>query len=106
MLACNHCYSLVDPALLVLMGGCLMVSVRLWNNQVRTIDPFLSPQGVAWQLLTCLSASHAHRDVEGVVGGGDNKGTAGEGERACGNKKEDGKDTGKQESGSRHLKHD
>ena len=33
---------------------------------VRSVDPFASTQGLAWQLLTCLSVSHPHRDV-GVV---------------------------------------
>lgn len=63
LLAYNHTHSLMDPALLVLLGGCVLVGMKLWSLQVRSIDPFMTPQGFAWQLLTCLSVTHPHREV-------------------------------------------
>ena len=68
MLAYNHTHSLLDPAPLVLLGGCVLVGVKLWSLQVRTVDPFVSPQGKVWQALTCLSVQHPHRDVGSATG--------------------------------------
>lgn len=69
VLAYNHAHSLLDPAPLVLLGGCVLVSVRLWNLHVRTVDPFLSPQGMAWQLLTCLSVTPTFGGTKAGEGG-------------------------------------
>ena len=30
---------------------------------MRSVDPFMTPQGYTWQLLTCLSVTHPHREV-------------------------------------------
>lgn len=63
LLACNHAYSLVDPAPLVLLGGCIMVGFKLWSIRVRSIDPFLTSQGFVWTLLTSFSVTPPHREV-------------------------------------------
>ncbi len=74
LLAYNHAHSLLDPAPLVLLGGCVFVGFRLWSLQVRTIDPFLTSQSLFWNVLTYLSVTHPQREVGGVAGSRDGGG--------------------------------
>lgn len=65
LLAYNHTQSLLDPAPLVLLGGCVFVGFKLWNLRGRNVDPFLASQGLVWKVLTYFSMRHPQ-----PVGGG------------------------------------
>jgi hypothetical protein len=107
VLAYNHAYSILDPAPLVLLGGCILVSVKLWSLQIRAVDPFLSPQGLAWQVLACLSVTPP--DIDKFTAGGTR--ATGNGTKPPAEEKGKGeqKSLPKQEAqkeAATHLKHD
>ena len=63
LLTYNHAYSLIDPAPLVLLSGCIFVGFRLWSIRVRTIDPFLTSQTLLWNVLTRFSMTSQRRET-------------------------------------------
>lgn len=63
LLALNHAQPTFDPSLLVLLGGCTFVALRLCNILIRHTDPFTPVQLYVWEKLTCLCMTHPHREV-------------------------------------------
>ena len=52
---------------MVLLGGCVLVGIKLWNLQVRSLDPFTVPQDFTWRALTWLCVTHPLREMEPVT---------------------------------------
>ena len=65
LIAFNHLYPATSHANIVLVGGCFLASLKVWNViRSRSADPFVSLQNFSWLILTTFSVEHPDRESD------------------------------------------